>query len=497
MTRMARVQILSLAVFLGTVFIAVSRLRLIDGDEGFYLFASKLVFQGKTLYRDFFYTQMPLLPFVFGGWMRIAGETWNSARLLSSLFATALGCLLYWHVTRATGSRIAGCLAALLFVSSTPVVVWFTVVKSYSLSALLLFGAYLAVSEGWGKWALAFSGLLLALSVDIRLYLAGIAPALLLTIYWRRPAFPNLPAAYAWFCGGLVLGLSPNLYWIVQDPGNYYFNNLGYHAVRSGAGLVGAYFQKIDMLLKVSGLTGSAEGNGLPFGLLLLMNGLCFPIRRRLPGPRVWPAICIAATIILLSVLPTPAYQQYFCLAVPFLIVGAISFAWNLSRSGTGLLALVVVLIVNLSFLPSDLRRYTSTGVGLIGLLPPSSAIDWRLQSVHDISRELDRQTMRGEAVLSFWPGYLFESRAACVPGMETHVGLSIASKLTAAQLTQYKILSADGIEAGLKLHRPCVAVVGNQESMRVDGAPFERMLQLHGYRVSYTLGHTSIYTCR
>jgi hypothetical protein len=205
MTRTSKILLPAVALLLGTVFIAVAHLRLIDGDEGFYLLAAKLVFHGKVLYRDFFYTQMPLLPFVFGSWMRIAGETWSSARLLSALFATTLGCLLYCHVTRNTGSWRAGCLAALLFASSTPVVVWFTTVKTFSISTLLLFGAYMAVWQGSGKWALALSGLLFALSVDCWLYLAGTAPVLLFSINHLRTAYPNRRTAYSWFFGGLAL----------------------------------------------------------------------------------------------------------------------------------------------------------------------------------------------------------------------------------------------------------------------------------------------------
>lgn len=496
MTRTSKILLPAVALLLGTVFIAVAHLRLIDGDEGFYLLSAKLVFHGKVLYRDFFYTQMPMLPFAYGSWMRIAGETWSSARLLSGLLAATLGCLLYCHVTRNTDSWLAGCLAALLFASSTPVVVWFTTVKTYSISTLLLFGAYMAVWEGSGKWTLALSGLLFALSVDCRLYLAGIAPVLLFSINHLRAAYPNRRIAYSWFFGGLALGLSPNLYWIVQDPTNYYFNNLGYHAVRSGAGLVGAYGQKIETLFEVSGLIVSKEANGLPFGFLLLMNSAYFLTQRRPPGPRVWLAMQIAAALILLSVLPTPSFQQYYSVATPFLIVGAVTFAWDSTQPKPRLLALAVVLIMNLSLIPSDLRRYTSTGVGLL-VMGPERAMNWQLPTVRAISREVDRQVTPGEFVLSFWPGYLFESHAECFPGMETHVGLSVASKLTAAQLTQYRILSIAGVDAALKRRMPCVVVLGNQESMLVDGAPFDRMLQLRGYRVSYALGHTSIYTCR
>ena len=52
-------------------------------DEGFYLVASKLVYQGKVLYRDFHYTQMPLLPYVYGVPQLIFGNSLYVGRLTS------------------------------------------------------------------------------------------------------------------------------------------------------------------------------------------------------------------------------------------------------------------------------------------------------------------------------------------------------------------------------------------------------------------------------
>lgn len=106
MTRAARVVLVPMFFGLAAIFIAIARYRLVDGDEGFYLLAAKSVFHGKLLYRDFFYTQMPLLPYIYGLWLKIAGETWNSGRMLSSLLASLLGCLLYVHVTRVTRSWV-------------------------------------------------------------------------------------------------------------------------------------------------------------------------------------------------------------------------------------------------------------------------------------------------------------------------------------------------------------------------------------------------------
>src|SRR5579871_1965603 len=79
-------------------FYYASQHRLVDDDEGFYLLASRLVLRHKTLYLDFFYTQAPLLPYVFGTWLKLFGMTWFCARAFCALLSTCVGCLLYVHV---------------------------------------------------------------------------------------------------------------------------------------------------------------------------------------------------------------------------------------------------------------------------------------------------------------------------------------------------------------------------------------------------------------
>ena len=52
--------LLSLGLFIAFVFyLCLGYFRLIDGDEGFYLYAVKLFMMGKEPYLDFFYPQMP------------------------------------------------------------------------------------------------------------------------------------------------------------------------------------------------------------------------------------------------------------------------------------------------------------------------------------------------------------------------------------------------------------------------------------------------------
>src|SRR6059058_2319783 len=107
-----------LAVLLAAVFIPMSLLRLVDGDEGTYLLVSRLVAEGQVPYHDYFYPQMFLLPYVYRGWLKLVGYSWYAARVLSACFSIALGLLLYRQVAHLTGARTWGVLSAVLFTFS-------------------------------------------------------------------------------------------------------------------------------------------------------------------------------------------------------------------------------------------------------------------------------------------------------------------------------------------------------------------------------------------
>jgi hypothetical protein len=142
-----RVLLVAVISFQAVLFLTVARHRIIDGDEGVYLLASRLAFEHRVPYRDFFYHQMPLLPYIYGLWMQVAGFTWAAGRELSALLASALGTLLYVHVYAQTKKSGAALFAVALFVSNAYVVGWFTAVKTYALCALLVFIAYMLVDR--------------------------------------------------------------------------------------------------------------------------------------------------------------------------------------------------------------------------------------------------------------------------------------------------------------------------------------------------------------
>src|SRR3954451_9918871 len=284
----------------------------VDNDEGYYGLAAKLATKGDVLYRDFFYTQSPLLPYVYGAWMEVFGFTLAASRALSVIFALALGALICHHASRRFSSLWIGGIAVVAFAATRLVSTWLSTTKTYALSTLLLFGAFMLVDQGMGarsprRWLAA--GVLLGLAIDVRLIFAATAPVFLV-LAWRA----GRTRAGHW-AAGLGLGLLPSLILLIVAPTQFVFGNIGFHSIRSDSGLIGNFDQKLDI---VSDVLGQPE-----YVALLLLAAVAVGLRlasRRPPPLAFWLAVTLGAA----SLLPPPTYAQYACTAVPLLIFPAL-----------------------------------------------------------------------------------------------------------------------------------------------------------------------------
>src|SRR5664279_4231199 len=478
MTRTAKLLLVPLLLLQILFFAFIARHRFVDGDEGFYLLASRLVLMHKKPYLDLFYTQAPLLPYAYALWMKCFEISWASARTFSALLTTLLGVLLYEHVCQQTRHWLAGLTAVVMFASSTLVFAWFPVVKTFSLA-----------------------GLLLGLSVDTRSYLLLIAPVFLWWIFHNSDARARL-ASILWFLGGFTVGIVPCLYLFIPSPHAFLFDNLGFHAIRSNAGLIGMWREKL--LAIVMFFLGGPNGNGIQNSILLFISlGFLFSIRRRTYPRRL--AFQISIVLGIISLLPTPVYLQYFCLCVPFLLVSAVCvvndfFVLLESRRErlVAAAACVALLGIHLSASANDFRKYLVTGDGIPGVRWARDKGDWRLQRVVEVSQAIDQVASPGEMVASFWPGYVFQTKATPFPGFESDFGLPISEKLTSEQRARYHILSPVEIESNFAAHVPRIVVLGNQNHLMevVVENTGKSSLRAHGYTLVRSIGDTSIYIC-
>ena len=423
------------------VFVPFSLTRFIDGDEGVYAFVSKIVTHGEIPYRDFAYPQMPLLPYVYGAWMRIAGESWGSLRVFSALLAVALGGLLYLHTFRRLG-RIAAVIALFLYAASGLVFGWLTTVKSYSLSTVLLFGAYALIDRAASGPRVFLGGIVLGLAIGTRLLIAGAAPAFVVYLLAAQGARRT-----GSFVAGIVAGLVPTMVFLLLAPDAFIFDNIGWQGVRSAGGLIGNLPQKLRIAANLFGYGATDREAGLQFALLFVAaTATTLLVVRR--ERRVPLSALIALAIGITSLLPTPAYTQYFCVAIPFLIVASLELVPSSNR-GVLVAGAALAIVIYGAAGAVDYGRYLGSG----------HYQDAEIGMVERVAAAINANTRPGEKVMVSWPGYLLQTHADAVPGFEEHFAPAVAGTLEPRRRARLHFLTPAAIETAIESHQSRIAV--------------------------------------
>ncbi len=218
----------------------------LNQDEGWYLLAAQNVSRGMTPYRDFLYTQGPVLPWLYGG---IAG-LWSPHGVLGGRLATAFfGCfaafffaLVAGELARRRDPDAFGPAFFLAFVLTalSPDWAYFTAIpKTYALGAFFL-GLGFAFAVGFGTARrralfIAFSGASFALAAATRatLCIAAVPVWFALIVLARRDRARRLD--WLWFavgCAAALLAVYVPVFVLAGD--NFLFSQT-YHAARAAA----------------------------------------------------------------------------------------------------------------------------------------------------------------------------------------------------------------------------------------------------------------------
>lgn len=225
----------------------------LNQDEGWYLLAAQNVSRGMMPYRDFLYTQGPVLPFVYGAF----SGAWSSGGVLGGRIFTAIlgfaaafnfsvvACLLARLRGRAAAAP-AGFLAFVL-IALSPDWSYFTAIpKTYALGAFLLSCGFVLLAPAlWldrprvflGREHPAAAGACFAFAAATRatLCLAAVPVWIALIVRARRDRARRLD--WLWFAVGcaaaLALVYAP---FLALCPENFLFSQT-YHAARASAPL--------------------------------------------------------------------------------------------------------------------------------------------------------------------------------------------------------------------------------------------------------------------
>lgn len=491
-----------LAVIFFLQFVAVSFLavhRLIDSDEGFYLYISKLVATiGVVPYKDVFYQQMPLLLYVYGAWMKIFGFSWEAGRLLSAFLAAVIGTLLFWSIRRTTNKPILALSCALLYAFNLSMLLFFLTAKTYVLSTALLFGSLLAGTdnrERHSRWIAGVSGLLLALSVETRLFFTAVVPVFAIW-FWARQDSDTGRMRFWHFLVGFSSGLIPSLIFIGVARRQFIYDNLLYHSMRDPAGLVGDFQQKAAVARQL--IIGAESFRPTQFFFLLLGVPLAIVFWRKL-APITRLAAASSVMLGLASFLPTPTFGQYFCVLIPFLILclaGAFenavdAFAGFVPRKAfmSGLVALTI------AYSAAAVPRIQSLflrGEGMPGIGPATDTVDWRLSTVKEIAGIIESNSAKDSPVVTSWPGYLLTIDRNAYPKMENQISVDTAWKLSAEEADELKMLREVDLLRSIADANVTIVVAGNCTHGRRQ--LYHEALFRNNYKLISRVGNSEIY---
>ncbi len=300
----------------------------LNQDEGWYLYAAQQAARGLEPYRDFFFTQGPLMPRVYG-WLT---PLWSPAGVAGGRVLTALLGLLGSSLTALLAAsvmpphrRLAAGITAFLLTAGNVHHSYFTAIpKTYALASVLLVGGLLAVeaSVRFRRSALAaVGGALLAGAAGTRISLGA---ALLTGGVWLLLRAHQARAAWFWFgLGGALSLVAIYLPSILADPAAFRFANT-FHTGRAGGGL-----------LFVAGSLSRLARGYLPLAgvsLAAIVAARAAPPTMRATmahatGPALWMTVFAAVfSIHLLSPFP---YDDYQVPIMPLLAAAVSVLFWH------------------------------------------------------------------------------------------------------------------------------------------------------------------------
>ncbi len=447
-------------VLLGLVLVHV---RPLDGDEGYYASAARLVAEGRTPYADFFYPQAPLLPYVYAPWQMLTGSSFSGLRILSVLSAAlGLWCL-GSYFSRRPGRRPLMIVLGVLLVAADPhFLTWNIVVKTFALANLGVLATLWLLHRGWTGGSgrhLVLAGVVAGLVVGVRLMYLAWAGSLwlgVLVLQWRASGMPGIRRRLGPLSAGLVVGLLPLLLFFVRDPDRFLFNNLRYHVLRysvhraSGAG----WDVRFGDALLVLGRTLVQN----PYLIVLLVSavwGLYAQRHEKGSGAtflRIWAAGALAQVVV--SLLPDPVYPQYFTaswspLFAPLSLVGLEDLLGRLRRPAVAAWGFLAGLMIYATVMLGAFH----TGMDMTPV--------WSLARQRQVARAIQGRSEPGDTVLAFWSGYPFVAQREWVPGLENHFALGISPRLTLQQQRRYHVAGKDLLAELFRARTPQVVVLG------------------------------------
>lgn len=471
-----------LAFFISLIwFIFIGNKRLIAKDEGFYLMAIESVLNGKNVYYDFFYPQMPLLPYLYALFFTFIDLTFESARTVSALIPTLIGTIIYSYSFKISNSKTISFLFLTAFLITNFTIAWFAVVQTYSISTLFLLASCICLCK-INKKNIILASFFFSLAVGCRLFFAGLFPLILLYIFINSQRKEKLKNCYSFSIFGLLTGLLICSYFFI-DFDKFYLNNLGYHLNRTSKGFTESLNNKLVVAKVILGLKPTVKFDAYHMQVLFY-SSVVSVIYLLISKQQTKITTYIIIGLIVLSLIPNPTYVQYFSTLVPFMFLICIDCFCYLKQKNTKLIYLIGSLFF-LSFLPysyTDFDRYTKSGKGVIGISNQNNAKHWNLSNLKKIASIINENCKKKKcSAISTWPGYLIGTKTQIVSGYENHFADVLARTMNEEDKENYKLRGTKDVLQIAENKKPDFIILNGKT-----GKKKKKKLEEIGYKVLY-----------
>ena len=413
---------------------ALALQRSINADEGFYVVAGLRVIEGRALYRDFFFPQMPYLPYVEALAMAFTGPSLLAMRWVGVLLGSLVAGLLAVIAARQAQSSIVGMVVALAYAAHSLLLSYLSIVKTYGLANLGMVAAFALIVLPRKPRRLAGFAAGLAAGVAVGTRLPALAAVVVLGLWsWRQGA--KFRAAFA---AGLGLASLPWLWSVIESPEHFWFCNFGFHVIRHQIDGVGSVFaQKLIVV---------AKWLFLPQNAVLWLGAL-----GGLFVAPAWaaPAVACAGALSVAYLAATPTYLDYMVQIIPFLLIASAPVIPKLMARPAVLAAVLVVyaggLVVARRAPPDESRRGENARL-------------WDAGAVRAVASYLRDSSGPDDRILSWWEGYPF------LAARDGYLGVgfwesNLSHKLSPEQRQRYHILHRDDLERLLSAGDPRLVV--------------------------------------
>ena len=364
----------------------------VNQDEGWYLYAARMVGEGKVPYRDFFFTQGPVLPYVYSV-MPIHGLL--SGRLVTLAFS-AFSVLVAIALARRLvpkECRSAVSLAVFALLVCNPYHMYFTSIpKTYALGTLFVMLGFLLLSRGMNFFSAVSFAFASGTRISLVLFL-GVAGIWLMVMRFRQ-------LHWLWFGLGGLFGLFLVYGFFAIDPQSLkgLLAAQAYHAGRGGfdpffaAGAVSrlarGYLAMGAVMFAAIALAKERTNCGKE--LPALMNSLSFR----------WMAGLGFAVVFFLQLSAPFPYDDYQVPLMPLLaVLIAVPFANATERLGGGMRFMFPVLVSGMCAFASPLiQDWMTNGQDRFWSLKKEKS---ELSQMRDVAKKLEALDPGGKMLLT------------------------------------------------------------------------------------------------